>query len=452
MKVSRYNVFIEGKGDHSFVYNTMRGSILAVDRELREHLETNQLDIDPSFLDPLKKYGVIVEDDTDELKIHRLKHNKAKYNTARSSFLVFTTYACNLCCPYCYEGTVVNPEYRSVIMSPEMTSHVVEFIKNQTLKNRSYTAGIGLYGGEPLLNLDCCETILREVSEWCSSYHIQFYATITTNGTLLNEETYKRIGKYLSSVHITLDGPQKYHDKKRIKRDGSGTYADILNNLQLLKDTKEHLSIRISVDKENRHAMGDVLKDLEEIGLKGRPHFHIYFAQVVPQYACLTFPTDTDYSQLMKESLGYIPPLMKMALNQGWENHLAFDIGQEHSLIPANVTSCDYVKHGMYAIDPLGDIYMCPASAGDTQYRIGTLQKGAVEWFPSYYSIITRDPSLIEPCTQCELLPACGGGCAVASYLKYKDYSTTFCNFNKDIIYERIEAYLTFKYPEKFEK
>ena len=433
------------------MYNTLTKAVLAVDEELRQCLQENKLDIDPTLLNPLKKYGIITEDETDELKIHRLRHNQLKYNTNRSSFLVFTTYSCNLKCPYCYEGVVVSPESSSAYMGPETTSQVVTFMKNQTLLNRSSTVGIGLYGGEPLLNLDCCETLLTCMGQWCSENHLIFYATCTTNGTLL-DKAYPRIGKYLSSVHVTLDGSQVYHDKKRIRKDGSPTYTDILNNLELLRTTKEHLSIRLTVDEENRHSIEEVLTDLESIGLKGRPHFHIYFAQVVPQNACLTFPTDDKYYTVTRDSIMYLPPLMKMAQEKGWGDHLAFDIGQEHTLVPSNIMSCDYVKHGMYSLDPLGDIYMCPASAGDTQYCIGKIHKGIPEWNAAYYNIITRDPSLIDLCAACEYLPACGGGCAIASHLKYKDYSTTFCNFTKDIIYERITAHLRLKYPEKFKE
>lgn len=452
MKLSNYNIFMDASGTYSFVYNAVTRAVLTVDEELRECLERNTLEkIDPSLVDPLKKCGIIIEDSVNELKMYRLKHNIAKYDAERSSFLIFTTYACNLRCPYCYEGPVVSPEFQKASMGPDMTSQVIQFICNQTLQNRSQTLGIGLYGGEPLLNLDCCESVVKNVSQWCAHYGIRFYTTVTTNGTLLTESAYKRIGKYLSSVHVTLDGPQKFHDRKRIKKDGSGSYSEILDNLKLLKDTKEHLSIRINFDEENRSHMKEVLDDLEEIGLRGRPYFHVYFAQIIPQNACLSFPSDPGYRKWRRESIAYYLPLMRMAIERGWRNHMALEIGQEHSLVPANVISCDYVKRGVYSIDPFGDIYICPASGGDRRYRVGELCNGTVEWNSSYYNILTRDPSLIGPCRKCEMLPMCGGGCAIASYFKYEDYNTTFCNFNKEQIYERLKTYLRFKYPEKFD-
>ncbi|MBU7016215.1 MAG: radical SAM protein [Theionarchaea archaeon] len=449
MKASRYNIYVEAH-DKTIVYNPMTNALLTVDKELRSCLEKNEFEsIDHSLMDSLKKCGIIT-DDIDELRVYRLKHNLTKYNTKKtSSFLVITTYTCNLECPYCYEGPA-DAEYRSQFMSPETTLQTIEFVKNQTLKNKSRMVGIGLYGGEPLLNMDCCETVLKSVSEWCKCNNILFYAALTTNGTLLDEKALARIGEYLSSVHITLDGPQNLHDKRRIKKNGSGSYSEILEHLKLLKDRKEHLSVRINVDEENRHLIHEILDDLEEIGLKGRPYFHIYFAQVIPQDACLTFPTDPEFKEWNRKFTWYHLPIMNMAIEKGWKDHLAVDLGESHSLVSLNIVSCEYAQYGKYSIDPYGDIYMCPASAGRTQYRIGKLENGGT-WFPAYYHVMTRDPSLTLPCNQCEMLPMCGGGCSIASYFKYEDYHKTHCNFTKELIYERLKAYLQFRYPEKFE-
>lgn len=141
---------------------------------------------------------------------------------------------------------------------------------------------------------------------------------------------------------------------------------------------------------------------------------------------------------------------MRMAIEKGWGNHLAVDIGQEHSLVPSNVISCEYMRHGTYAIGPQGDLYMCPASAGDARYSIGKIVQGEAQWNSSYYDVLTRDPSTIAPCKTCELLPMCGGGCAIGSAVAHQDYHTAFCNFTKEILYERLKSYLAFKYPEKF--
>ncbi len=441
MKPSRYNIYVKAASHHSFVYNTLTNSLLLVDSDLQQCLEKDQLEkIDPSVMDSLRKCGILVDSGTDELEIFRLNHNTAKYDTNRSSFLIFTTFACNLSCPYCYEGAA-DAECRSAFMSPETTADVVKFICSQTAHNKSRAVGVALYGGEPLLNRECCETVLKEVSHWCEDNSVSFYATLLTNGCLLTEEVYTSIGRYLSYIHITLDGPQHFHDRKRVKKDGSGTYSLILQNLNRLKDTKEHLSIRVNIDEENRHSIGEVLDDLEELGLKGRPHLHVYFSQIIPQNRCLTFSSPESDECNPSD---YFPDIMQMTRERGWGAHLTGDPTKNTS--KSVVVACGYVTQGTYSIDPGGDVYLCPAVAGNPQYRTGTVGHGSCEWYPLYYDIITRDPSLTPPCHTCELLPLCGGGCPLASLAQ--DNKTECSSARK--LYGRLKAYLESRYPERF--
>ena len=441
MRVSRYNVYIDAGRDQSFIYNTMTTSLLMVDNKVRLTLEKNRESIDPSVVPSLKKCGILVDDDTDELKMYRLAHNTAKYNTDTSSFLIFTTYACNLRCPYCYEGSAT-AQCRSSSMSPEMTSAVVKFICNQVIRDKTQKVGVVLYGGEPLLNVNCCTTVLQEVSQWCKTNNLKFSATLMTNGTLFTEKVYNKIGEYLSYVHITLDGPQRFHDKTRVKKDGSGTYWHILQNVEQLKDKSVYISIRVNITEENRHSIGDVLYDLEQIGFKGRPRFHIYFSQVIPYKHCLTFSPDPEFSEQHKKGTQYISSLMKMARDQGWGAHLSADFGEGQPLLSTGALSCGYIKCGIYSIDPEGDIYICPALAGDTRYRTGKIENGSAEWYPAYYDILTRDPSSEAPCNVCEVLPLCGGGCPIASSVR-EDGSQ--CH-SREILYDRLKAYLESHY------
>jgi uncharacterized protein len=432
MRRSRYNIYFDAGNSLSFIYNTLANTLLLVDNSVRQYLEKNQLEkIDASVVTSLKKCGIIV--DGDELHIYRLNHNITQYNADTSSFLVFTTYACNLCCPYCYEGPA-DAEYRSQFMRPETTSDVVHFICDQTRKNKSRAVTIALYGGEPLLNMECCETVLKKVSHFCENNRISFQTMIMSNGTLLTEKVYTVLKDYLSHIHITLDGSLLFHDKTRVQKNGSGTYEQILQNVSLLKNTKNHLSIRINVNEENKHSIHEVFNDLEEIGLKGRPHFYLYFSQIIPYTFCLAFSHPESKEQMKKFSTCY-SDLVDMAKEKGWESHVIVGTTEYHGV------SCRYVQHGTYSIGPLGDIYVCPAVAGDARYRIGKI-KGSVEWYPQYYAVMTRDPSLTVPCKTCEFLPLCKGGCPVASFAQEE----TQCNFTKEVLYERLKLYLESRY------
>ena len=441
MKPSRYNIFIDANG-YAFIFNTLTRSLLLVDDKVRHHLESNQLERIDSSMEPLKKCGIIVDNDVDELLIFRLNHRSTQYATHLSSFLIFTTYACNLQCPYCYEGPA-DAEYRSQFMSPETTSEVIQFICSQTRQNKSEAVGVALYGGEPLMNVDCCETVLKKVSEWCTTNEIAFSASILSNGTLFNEGIYKRIGKYLSYIHITLDGSQKYHDEKRVKKDGSPTYVQILQNLKQFINTKAHISIRINIDEENKTSVHEVLNDLEEIGLKGRSRLHVYFSEIIPQQSCIAFSLNPESCNYQKRLTQDIPRIMEVAQELGWGNHLV-DPDKEKSLSAG--LSCEYMRYGTYSIDPEGNIHVCPALAGNNVYKTGNIHNGSVEWFPLHYTVLTWDPSLVAPCNTCELLPLCKGGCPLASLQERKT-----CTLSEHL-YEQLISYLELRYSDRFRK
>ena len=438
MDTSCYNIYIDAANNQSFIYNTMTTSLLLVDNTVRQYLQENNLvNISPSVMKSLEKCGIVT--DNDELSVYRFNCNTATYNTDVSSFLLFTTYACNLACPYCYEGPPT-AEYRSTFMKPETTSKVVTFICEQVIKNRSQAVGIALYGGEPLLNMDCCLTVLHDVYHWCKTKNIPFSATIMSNGTLLTKDVYRRIGTYIDYIHITLDGPKKFHDKTRSRKDGSGTYTQILQNLKQLKTTKEYLQVRINIDEESMYAVGDVLNDLEKIGLKGRPRFYIYFSQIIPQNICFTVSS----KEYEKDTIaGYLPVITEMAETQGWGPHLRVEPDQK--LASAEALSCGYVKCGTYTINPEGDIYVCPALTNNPLYKTGTIKNYSVEWYPLYYHILTRDPTSTIPCSTCEFLPLCKGGCPVSPVPGDKNLCSS-----RTLLYEKLRKYLEYKFPEEF--
>jgi uncharacterized protein len=407
-------------------------SLLLADTSVRECLESNKLELlDPSVLASLQSCGMVT--DGDELARYRFNHNTALYNTTISSFLIFTTYACNLACPYCYEGMSMSD---CSSMSRKTTANVVRFIGNQAAKNKSRAVGIALYGGEPLLNMECCIELLHSVSAWCTTKKLSFSATLMSNGTLLDENVYATIKKYVSYIHITLDGPQHFHDKTRSKKDGSGSYWQILSNLNQLANTKEYLHIRINIDEESMDAVDEVLTDLETIGLKGRPRFYIYFSQIIPQKYCFTI-SNPEWDETKVST--HLPVITEMAKKEGWGAHLRGDPDQK--LASAEAVSCGYVKCGTYTIDPGGDIYVCPALTQNPQYRTGTISDHPV-WYPLYYDILTRDPAGKALCSRCEFLPLCKGGCPV-----FREDNTQ-CG-RKEQLYQRLKAYLEFRFKKE---
>ena len=76
---------------------------------------------------------------------------------------------------------------------------------------------------------------------------------LTTNGLLLNDANIKFLAENEIGLAISIDGPQKEHDRLRVKIDGSGSFEQIANNiknstLEIIKGEK-HGSYIIHSDK-----------------------------------------------------------------------------------------------------------------------------------------------------------------------------------------------------------
>ena len=450
LKSSQYNVYFETKGKQKYaLFNTLTKAILSVDGELKEMLEKGDVNTLPQGIkESLIEMGVAVPCNMDEKKIYEFRHNFAKYAVEDSAFVIFPTYDCNLRCPYCYEGT----EKMAAFMDDTVISNAVEFIKKTTAENRSKILVLGFYGGEPLLYPDACCQIAEQVRQWAAQNNVLYYGTLTTNGTLLTEKNAQKVLPYVASVHITLDGAREQHNKMRVYGSGKGSYKEVMRAVELVRDTPKHLTLRIHVDVEDEAYKGiEVLDDLEERGLKGRENLHIYFKQLEPPDACLSISLDKEYIKRKKKELDEMPKVWKTAQEKGWGPHMSVEAGSEHGILTYNIVSCDHLKRGRYVIDPFGDVYLCPMSAGFKRHAIGTIKDGGdLDYSPVYYTLLTCNPSQLEGCGECSYLPMCSGGCPISIYEEKQDYLASYCGFLKQLKIHSIKSNLRNQYPDKF--
>lgn len=85
-------------------------------------------------------------------------------------------------------------------------------------------------------------------------------------------KTLKRLS--INSVQITIDGPKEVHDRRRILRNGKGTFDRIIENIRNIHDILR-VSIRINVDKENADRVFELIDFIEKTGLKDKISFNV---------------------------------------------------------------------------------------------------------------------------------------------------------------------------------
>ena len=435
MKPSRYNYYVPTKKKDMYVlYNTLSGAIFSVDKELRETIQKNPSALPEEAVEDFKKEWILLDDDMDELRAISNMRDEMRFNAPWLQFMILTTYDCNLSCPYCYEKK--DP---MTSIDKHSCERIKRFIEKSIERHRPTSLEFLMYGGEPLLNPEPMIELIDHFTEYCLNRSIELRVDMTTNGTLITEDIIAELEKYpVYVIQVTLDGPKKMHNEKRVYKNGKGTYEDIIKGLHLLRTSKLRPKIRINVDEINKDAIPELLDDLKERGLAD---VSIYFgiiralSKVCESYA----PSCMEDSEIKS----VIPSLWRTAIEKGFTVPLK---------ILRNLVGCGMQSNADYTIDPEGHIYKCVTGVGYPDQRIGTIdEKGDIPmWNPVYFKWMSRNPLQFPACRACKFFPLCGGGCPMIALTRYGTFEAGGCFETKNVLKEQLMLYLEQTYPEKF--
>ena len=160
-------------------------------------------------------------------------------NLARQLILSVTD-DCNLRCKYCIYSDAyhLTKDKSCKYMTEETAKQAIDYffklIAPQLKRNPRKKIGITFYGGEPLMNIKTIRYAVKYINRF---YKNNVYYMLTTNGLLLNDANIKFLAENDIGLAISIDGPQKEHDRLRIRSDGSGSFVQIARNIKKLSET-----------------------------------------------------------------------------------------------------------------------------------------------------------------------------------------------------------------------
>ena len=156
---------------------------------------------------------------------------KASKNDPPSVLIFEVTEQCNLRCDYCINSgdypreRTYSPKKMSTDTADKALEEIVPLMKD--------TSMISFYGGEPLLNIDIINHIMKQAREKFHSKGLMF--SMTTN--FFNGDRYiKEIVDNGMYVNLSLDGPPEVHDRFRKTESGNPTYSRIRSNLDKVEE------------------------------------------------------------------------------------------------------------------------------------------------------------------------------------------------------------------------
>jgi uncharacterized protein len=147
--------------------------------------------------------------------------------------LLGVTEACNQRCHYCaYSGGYADDrQHGARTMSRDTAKAAIDFLFAKNRKSSS-DLHLGFYGGEPLTAFPLIRFAVEYARslDWAHPESLSF--SLTTNGTLLTDEIMRFFLVHKFDVLVSLDGPAEDHDAHRVRKDGKGTFAEVMARIR----------------------------------------------------------------------------------------------------------------------------------------------------------------------------------------------------------------------------
>ncbi|HLN62478.1 MAG TPA: radical SAM protein [Symbiobacteriaceae bacterium] len=291
--------------------------------------------------------------------------------------IVMPTEACNCRCVYCYET------FGHGRMAPATLDGIKALISDRApLLQR---LALSWFGGEPLLAADIVLEVSRHAAKLADIYPaLSYRAHMTTNGYLLSAGLLKELTAVgVLDYQITLDGPAAVHDRRRVRRDGRGTFDRIWENLRAMQASPAPLGVTIRVHYEPATAADlPALVDALRSEFGNDPRFTVRFKAVAP----LGGPYDQHLSQFGADA----GQAFVRAMNQRL-------YGPDYAESPEAPYICYAARANSLVIRANGEVAKCTVALADPRNHVGRLHEdGTLAWAPGRLAPWLRGVSTLD--------------------------------------------------------
>lgn len=313
------------------------------------------------------------------------------------------TFNCNLTCEYCFIHEK-DPRERMTLTTAKKAIDLL-------MERAAFpTVNITLIGGEPLLEFDLIKEIVPYALEAAAKGNLAVTWSVTTNGTLIDEEILQYFAWYKINMLLSLDGGEKTHDRYRRTKSGKGTWHKIAEMIPLIKMYQPWLGVRMTVSTE---AISDMRDDFNQLVNLGVNQFIIAPAQgarcwkkeQIKEYGLNLVDILKDYHELKQKGI----PIFIEEFEKGENEYTGWGCR-------AGSTSL--------AVAPNGDVSPCSKLLGLTseegKYIVGNVNTGIdVDMLEPFRNPLNRQPRHCKQCTR-----QCNGGCYAVNFEQTGDHFT----------------------------
>lgn len=311
------------------------------------------------------------------------------------------THRCNLACRYCYAGQAYNKD-----MTFTTARKVVDFAMRITPPGQRID--FGFFGGEPLLCFDLMKEITGYLRKKEREVEKPVRLSLTTNGTILTQSILDFLKQEKVDLCLSLDGPQHVHDLNRPYRTGSGSFAEVVRNLQKALEQLDSVQVNAVYGPDTLDFLPDSVSFFIKLGVCAI-HLNANISAA--------WPVDI-YSRL-QENYRKIGNLYVQSYQHGHEIALNFIDSKIILFLKGGYTFGDRCGMGetQWAFAPSGNIYPCERFVGedrDSSLCLGNIYTGLD--LARRCALLQQKGNRNEACQTCGLQPYCMNWCGCTNY------------------------------------
>lgn len=392
---SKYNLFLKRRdsvvglnlfNQNLFCIDTFKYEQLILHKEQLEVLKEN----DPLLFSTMYKLGIIEDSDLDIPAILLLKNREEVFSNEIFDLTINLTLKCNFACWYCFET------HPNVTMNEEIQDSVIKFIAFLIHKRKITKLRVNWFGGEPMLTFNSVfKNLAGKIKELCKKNNITLIGTLTTNGSLLNNEAISFFKEHnIKSFQITLDGNKELHNKVRYNKKETNSYDTIVANICKLVQEIPSISLylRINYKRENLEKSVDII---DSFPIELRDKITISLTNIIQE---------KDYkieSQIKENNVG------RVFKEAGFKTF-------RRSNFSILYHTCYAELYNQLIINSNGHIFKCSTCDFANEEGDGILSKdGEIIWNENALAKrISRATFDNKKCLKCIYLPICRGGCS----------------------------------------
>jgi len=345
-------------------------------------------------------------------------HNFSDY----INIVLHVTNHCNLHCSYCYAGMAEKRKYIDI----NDLKFLINILNDSKLRRINFI----FHGGEPLFDFKRFSFLVDTIAKNTSKEH-RFY--LQTNGTLFNSHNLTFFKDMFSSISISIDGYEDYHNKYRKNYDNAGSFETVIKNYHMLVNagipvvTNSLLTSTADPDK-----LFDFFLDNGIYSIKLNPVTNSGRAIMA-----LT-QKEKDIHQITQNYIIFIKKIIQHNLDHDKTLHEAnlrsffYKITGKMSPYICSNDPCG-MGNIMLMLDENGILYPCEEFYGINDFKIGYIKTfTCLDKIRTCCSTVTKQFEIEKSdlCNDCPYLIFCGGMCLKRYYMRNHD----ICFFQRETI------------------